>query len=185
MTETDPRHIDESMSVDEPMSPEEARVPDVMTRLYPSILFFEWMQKYDTQYIHIFKPVEADVRVQEANIRHRCPALYPLSRDPNIRFIQLEMQTAQDRCDARRMTWRDAGGCAAWPIQMGDLISKSVRDQGLDVRVSRIELIPELDAWNIEFSDGILSEERIERLIEAVVRAFNDLGVKWPREIFE
>lgn len=179
MTETDPRRVDE------PMSPEEARVPEVTTRLYPGCLFFEWMRKYNTQYIHVFKPVESDIRAQEETVRQRCPALYPLSRDPSIRFIQLEMQAIQDRCDARRMTWRDSGGCAAWPPKMGDLISREVRDQGLDVCAPRIEIVPELDAWNIEFEGGSLSEERIERLVDAIVEAFGNLRIKWPREIFE
>jgi hypothetical protein len=170
---------------DEPMVPEEARVPDMTTRLYPGRLFFEWMEKYDTQYLHIFKPVEADIRAQEGIIRDRCQALYPLSEDPNIRFVQLEMQALQDRCDARRITWRDAGGCAAWPEAMGSLLSSVLHLHGLTVLKPRIEFVPELDAWDVEFRGMSLPEKRIHKLIEGIVEAFENLGVTWPKEIFE
>jgi hypothetical protein len=158
-----------------------SQVPAVSGRLFDGKLFFEFMRKDSDLFIHIYKPVEAAIRKAESEIRARCPALFPLSEDPVQKRLQLYLQAEQERCDARRMAWREN---VQWP-DIGKLLEEAIKDKKFNVFDSRIEFVEEVDGWNIVFYKADIDEDKIDELIDSIVGKFAKLKVKWPREIFQ
>jgi len=157
-------------------------VPKVSGRLFDGKLFFEFMKKDGSLFLHIFKPVEAAIRKVESEIRARCPALMPLSEDPVERRLQLYLQAEQERCDSRRMVWKEN---VKWP-DIGSLIEEAIKDNRFNVFDYKIEFIEEMDGWNIMFYEAdSVSEDKTDDLINSIVEKFTGLKLKWPREIFE
>lgn len=165
-------------------TPQKADVPPTEVQLYPKKLMFEVVKKDGTLFIHVFKPVEKEIREREEWIREQCPALYPLSEDLGERRLQLAMQKEQEKCDARRMAWRDGGGQAAWPV-MSDILLQVANDTGLGQLDGVIEFTRDMDAWVVALKKGDeLSDARIKRFMDGVVAEFDKLKVKWPPEIW-
>jgi hypothetical protein len=158
------------------------KVPAVSGRLFDGKLFLEFMKKDGDLFLHIFKPVEAAIRKAESEIRARCPALYPTSENAAERRLQLYLRAEQERCDARRMAWRED---VVWP-DIGDLIKEAIDTLKFSTFDNKLEFVEEMDGWNITFYKAEdIPEEKVDDLINEIVDRFSDLKFKWPRERFQ
>jgi hypothetical protein len=159
-----------------------AKTPEHQAILIRDQLLIEWLRKEENLYIHLYKPVEADIRIMEAETRRDFPPMYPPSRDNRIRSQQYEALDRQAFCDTRRETWRTAGGPARWPDLM-ELLDRAIKVTGLEHFQRQIEFTPPLDAWGIVFRNGArLPEKRVKRLIDEIASSFISLGIRWPAE---
>lgn len=159
-----------------------ATVPEIQGHLIEDALFIDVVRKDGCLHVHVFKPVEFEIRKQEAWIRTQCEALHPLSRDPIIRGNQIRLQKVQDRCDARREAWREGGGDARWP-DIHDLLQQALATVGMNVFSPAVEFISMMDGWNITlYRAEDVPDNSVSALIKEVGSRFRKLGVMWPRE---
>lgn len=167
------------------MTPEKATSPEVKSILYDPHLLIEWLRNHGDLHVHIYKPVEADIRRQEDRVRQMCESLYTPSDDPREREQQAQAQVLQERCDARRMAWREGGGDARWP-DIEEFLDVCVREAGLHKFRHEIEFQHDLDSWGIRFYQAdAVPDTRVRKLTDDIAARFAELGTRWPPEIFE
>lgn len=164
-------------------------------------LFFEWMRVDDRLIVHIYKPVEADIRAEERAITTACAAvdarrqtpvgdrLAAVTREfyrPPTTELAVSRQLDQlerrwGRQASRRITWRDG---RRWP-EIGGLLDAQVTAVGMDVFDVDVAYVWEADSWVLTFARAAhVGDRRVRRLVTAIVSAWDDLKFRWPKEHF-
>lgn len=156
--------------------------PDVDADINKAV-FIEWILKDNRLHVHIFKPAEKPIRLQEFQAKKLCDAPWPLSNDSAVRRKQLSCQAELEKCEARRQAWRTV----KWP-DIESTIRQVLHMSAMDVYDYEIEFVPSMDGWHIVFEEGhIIYKKKIEdfisSLMDYITDYFNYKKWEWPKEI--
>lgn len=136
--------------------------------------------KDDNFHLHIYKPVEQQIREEEQRIRDVDIPPWPESKDSNIAKIQEGLKKRIDKCEARRQAWRESP-LSQWP-DIGELIEECVAKCKLSSYKGRIEFTKEADSWSLRLDDvGILPGLKQRELSTALMDELQEF-LSWPEE---
>lgn len=171
----------------EPISQEtkfvkECSAPNVDAITEKSV-FTEWIEKDDVAHVHIFKPIEHEIRLQEFEAKKLCDAPWPISSDPITKRKQMMCQQQLEAAAVRRETWTSV----RWP-DLRSTITQAIQAEGMDVFDYNVDFVPEMDGWHIAFEEArIIPKAKLDKFVESLVSHisgyFEFKSWEWPKEI--